>query len=52
MPIPCDTCTKCKNPSRCGNVDCQDWHSWFVDAWNEACALIRKLLSMEGNQEK
>lgn len=52
MPTPCDTCTKCKNPGRCGNVDCQDWHDWFVGAWNTACAQLRELLNKKKDQEE
>lgn len=34
---PCDTCTRCAQPEKCGNVDCPDWRKWFVETWDKMC---------------
>ena len=42
MTSPCDICTKCKNPKRCGNIGCMDWYQWFTAAWDAACGRMKK----------
>lgn len=48
MVRPCKECHNEFKPSNCGK--CTEWDSWFPEAWDNACAWLRR--ELEWAQER
>ena len=44
-------CRFCESNEKCTSIQCNDWKSWFLEAWDRECRRLREAWGLEDDDE-